>query len=557
MEIRYSDYDFFDLKTPFRLGASHLELAVSSVTPSTVDFLSSPVLSLYGRVKHLIVGLIDLTPLVGAFFIWIDRYLNSCEIVDLRTDLKAKETILSTPQFRGYRYQTPGQPAVLMFNERPVNFLVKALLGFDPETKPGSGEPFAFHKPSSVKSAIKWGLWWDNPIEVSAIGALAVLFKEGSSPLQPLGEKSMDAYLGRKVFRISHRELKSTLESQKILISPLIPRAFYLGLKEAFYIDKVTYLPRKRSDTFTLSELTRENHRFPNLKRYLRTVEQNPRHYGFTGEREQLSFKRVWDLTLYQIGAMVVKTEEWRCLVDENFLIEEREVGRKDGLLLLNLSGIRDLPRFEGKYKPFHQKVMEHTFRCGIIAAGKEAHFVVPAVGMGIGGGDPGVYWRAFLDAVVSSGSDLSGIYVNPTHQKTKAGPFSGYQGEEFASLLEEYKRAHPKSEGLKRIVNLYERQTDLLFLAKNLKKRFPDQTVALINPSDPDATLGNIVGEQINEIRSNGTTEENFTALGTNGLCFEKITGIFSDVARRVIQMDPPGVSNLPASFFSRFFSW
>ncbi len=55
-------------------------------------------------------------------------------------------------------------------------------------------------------------------------------------------------------------------------------------------------------------------------------------------------------------------------------------------------------------------------------------------------------------------------------------------------------------------------------------------------NASDPDVTLGNHVGEYVNNLDHPPTTEENYTALGTNGLCFEYLSSVRSD-PNRVIQ--------------------
>jgi hypothetical protein len=55
----------------------------------------------------------------------------------------------------------------------------------------------------------------------------------------------------------------------------------------------------------------------------------------------------------------------------------------------------------------------------------------------------------------------------------------------------------------------------------------YPDRVVSLLNASDPDVTLGFHVGEYVNNFPHCSTTEENYTAIGTNGLCFEDISGV------------------------------
>jgi len=63
------------------------------------------------------------------------------------------------------------------------------------------------------------------------------------------------------------------------------------------------------------------------------------------------------------------------------------------------------------------------------------------------------------------------------------------------------------------------------------LKQDHPGKTVSLVNASDPDVTLGNHVGEYVNKLCHADTTEENLTALGTNGICFETVTGVHERV--------------------------
>jgi len=76
----------------------------------------------------------------------------------------------------------------------------------------------------------------------------------------------------------------------------------------------------------------------------------------------------------------------------------------------------------------------------------------------------------------------------------------------------------------------LFKDNSDLLQLSYNLKIQFPDETVSIFNASDPDVTLGYHVGEYTNNFPHTSTTEENYTAMGTNGLCFEHITQVHED---------------------------
>jgi hypothetical protein len=161
---------------------------------------------------------------------------------------------------------------------------------------------------------------------------------------------------------------------------------------------------------------------------------------------------------------------------------------------------------------------------------------------MGVWGGDPDLYWRAFLAAVIRGGAPFERIFVNPGHQTTRTGgPFNGYSGEEFQIILDETIRRceasgdHLAVANLRKIVNLFDRKTDVVHLSSQLKAAYPDRIVSLFNASDPDVTLGNHVGEYVNRLGGAPTTEENYTALGTNGLCFEGITGVHADPLRVV----------------------
>jgi hypothetical protein len=115
----------------------------------------------------------------------------------------------------------------------------------------------------------------------------------------------------------------------------------------------------------------------------------------------------------------------------------------------------------------------------------------------------------------------------------TTDGPYRGYRGEEFAQILDEYQIRYPRNLNLRKIANLFDQKTDLLLLARNLKKACPERIVSLFNASDPDVTLGSHVGEYVNNIGHSPTTEENFAAAGTSGLGFEDITGVLADPTR------------------------
>jgi len=183
---------------------------------------------------------------------------------------------------------------------------------------------------------------------------------------------------------------------------------------------------------------------------------------------------------------------------------------------------------------------MTDTFKTAMIATG-DGFLVFPAVGMGVCKGDPSVYWYAFLDAVIDCGSNVKQIFVNPGHAPTPYGRFEGCTGNEFKLILEEFLNNKKDTKGydnLKKVYDLFEQKTDVVQLSYNLKKSFSNDKVYLYNASDPDVTLGNHVGEYTNNCPHTSTTEENYTAMGTNGLCFETITKVFEG-KDRVIQVN------------------
>ncbi|NDB84853.1 MAG: hypothetical protein EB127_19410, partial [Alphaproteobacteria bacterium] len=228
-----------------------------------------------------------------------------------------------------------------------------------------------------------------------------------------------------------------------------------------------------------------------------------------------------------------------------------REVGDRDAIRLINACGIRGIRQEDLK---INQRIMQATFKAAL--QGAESGFVVfPAVGMGVWRGGPEVYWPAFLEALEScKGDNIDVIFINPRHQATASGPWQGSTGEElpmFVSdrvnalsiLIEEAEDSEKieyqrRLDNLSKIANLYEDETDLLQLAYRLKKGCPDKTVSIFNASDPDVTLGNHVTEYMNNCpHGASTTEEHYSMLGTNGLCFESITGVHEDPSR-IIQV-------------------
>lgn len=452
-----------------------------------------------------------------------------------------ESTIRKTPQFNYYGFASSPTTHLTDLGKRPANLFFKSLFGEDPTTQPGSGLLFAFNKPlSSVRSEI-FGKYDSTVISVCALGEKVIPYALQGKKAVASTPVDLTYFLGENTYQISAGEIKAMIESQKVYVSSLIPKYFYTEMKKALHSDGIVTLPANNRSVATLDEIAKSNDpKLYHLGQFLNSVANNPAYFGFVDNGTMLPYDTVKSLTLYQVGAMILKAEDYRSFVGNGYQIMERSIGTDDAILLLSASGIRGFHKTtsvpgNGAHQ-LDQKIMRHTFKAALQAMGKDAYAVFPAVGMGVWGGDPNIYWRAFLDAVVEAGADLDKIFINPGHQKTPYGPYKGYGGEEFEQILAEYKRVHPSNENLGKIVNLFSQKTDLLLLAINLKRAAPDKTVAIFNASDPDVTLGNHVGEYVNNLCHSPTTEENFAAAGTSGLGFEGITGVLNDT-NRIIQ--------------------
>lgn len=349
------------------------------------------------------------------------------------------------------------------------------------------------------------------------------------------------AVFGEKEFKISREELKQMLDSQEIFLSPLIPEAFYMGFKEALDKEPHAILPGGASaaggNSFCLvGDLLKDTRKWPvgdlkHLREFMKKVDQDPIFYGFDRD----SYKEFKRLTLYQVGSMVIKREDYRILTDENGQMRERNVGDEDAIRLVNGCGIRMFEETMAYGKEMEcREILTNMFKTALAAAEKGI-VIFPAVGMGVWKGDPAVYWAAFIEAIRQSDQDFDVIYVNPNHGPTPKENiiFSGSMGEEFQLILDGYLQLPDLTEAQKakllKIRNLREGNEgkDIAQLAAQMKKRHPGTIVSLFNASDPDVTLGNHVGEYVNNTPHTYTTEENYTAMGTNGVCFEKITGV------------------------------
>lgn len=439
------------------------------------------------------------------------------------------DLIKNAPVFAGYRIDLPsGHPcegAVISGAAlRPANLFFNALFKGTTisTTLPGSGQLFAFNTRHSVirdfyhKKAI---LTPDAEVAFCAKGVIStVLDRQNRERTVDLGE-----IFGSHTYKISYKEIFDLLDSQKIFVSSLLPLPFYKGLKAAMLADHMVILPGNDHAPILLEELRATQ---TNMGAFLRQVKAEPMKFGFTSQKAS---EELFSMTLYQIGALVVKRENYQLFVDGNGKIIPRNPGERDAIRLINACGIRGI-RSQKTDPKFNKKIMQAAFKTAFVAAGRGI-VIFPAVGMGVWRGDPDLYWRAFFNAVLKAPDSIETIFVNPRHQVTPYGKYRGAHGEEFQRIFEEYcfryKNVESKLDKLRKIYNLYDSQKDVLQLAHYLKKIYPEKIISLFNASDPDVTLGYHVGQYVNNRPHTTTTEENYTAMGSNGWCAEGITGV------------------------------
>lgn len=342
-----------------------------------------------------------------------------------------------------------------------------------------------------------------------------------SNGLEERNFKASDLF-GTNTFRLSWKEVQEVIDSQEIFTSPFLPENFYRALKSAMLKDGLIELPGSESmGLVLLKEMT------GHVKSLVEDASKDPKKYGFTRKEH---FDTLKELTIYQIGSMVVKSEKCFVIIDGKMQIRERKVGDKDDIVLINACGIRGVS-MEKTPQRYNRAIMKENFKTALCAA-KNGFVVFPAVGMGIWRGDPDLYWNAFLEAIVESDQKFEGIFVNPGHRATPEGSiYAGKKGEEFQIILQKYKEKYTNDAGklakLEQIVDLFQEKSDVLELATHLKKKFPEQRVSVFNASDPDVTLGYHVGEYTNNFPHGITTEENYAAGTTSGLNFEGVTQI------------------------------
>ncbi|MBA2728746.1 MAG: hypothetical protein H0U49_11315, partial [Parachlamydiaceae bacterium] len=337
-----------------------------------------------------------------------------------------------------------------------------------------------------------------------------------------------------------------TVQSQKIYVSSLLPLEFYRGFKTAMENDGVVELRFirdgngniQRERPAKLRDLLISTWDTTAVSRFLLKVKNDPKKFGF---KDANDFDRLLTLSTYQIGAMVVKSEDYHVFVDGSGKIVKREVGDQDSIRLLNACGIRPDAGVKPNTDFLNRNILKENFKAAFAAA-ESGILVFPAHGLSVWGGSPEIYWKAFLDAVIETDQTFDAILVNPNHTKSKWPNFVGKSGEEFNDFLKTYIDNYREFENnpdlkivkkLKSIHNLREKNPDPVQLARELKKSYPEKVISLFNASDPDVTLGNHVGEDTNKQSQIIATKENYAAMGTNGLCFEKITNVHHDLNR------------------------
>ncbi len=449
------------------------------------------------------------------------------------------EVIKEAPPFNGYKLEVDegfGRENIILTSPTvgPHNLFISALSQKTLKTTmPGSGKLYAFTTPQETVIDFFESLKAhpDRVVEFNAVG------KQGnatsSSNRSVVFENiALDRIYGTHTFRMTHNEVTELLKSQQIFLSPLIPRPFYLGLKKAMKQDNVIELPVASVGKQAGKATTK----------FIESAKARPKDYGFKTQHE---LNAILSLTWYEMGSLVVKSEQYYLFIDIKGKIREREVAGTVPIHLINACGLR---HFTSSSNATREKVLPEMFKTALYAA-QEGIVVFPAVGMGVWRGDPAVYWKAFFDAVLDSEMPIQKILINPRHQITpqsSSKKYSGCNGSEFATILEERRKVHAQDPAklakLNKIVNLYESQQDVLQLAHELQQAFPHIKVSLLNASDPDVTLGYHVGEYTNNVPHTFTTEENYTRAGTNGICWEWLTGVFTptDNPSRVIQATP-----------------
>lgn len=444
--------------------------------------------------------------------------------------LRILKALYKSPTFHDYKIKLPSNHIchdisdVMNVSKRPANLWLKSLFtGSSIDVVPPNreGNLFAYNCPhQTVVDFIEKNIR-TNPNKTFKVTAKGVAGHIGGHNIADLSE-----IYGPSTYEMSYQEVLDIIDSQTIYLSSLLPKPFYLGLKEAMRKDGIVLLPNIiLGDAQSL-----------HVYLFLKEVAKDPQKYGFKDANHFAVFK---ELSLYQIGSMVVKTQKFHVISDGDGKIRERKAGTKDDTWLIDACGLRDFFYRKNLTPSAKKQIMLETFKA-VLREANSGFILIPAIGMGVWKGDPEIYWQALIEAIATTETDIEKIFVNPVHGKTLSGTYTGCGGEEFQKMLEARIGVANGEEKVRlaKVYNLINKgKKDIVQLAHELKMEFPSKKISLVNASDPDVTIGFHLGEYTNNLTNSHppTTEEHDAAIGTNALCFEGITQVLKYSDTRV----------------------
>jgi hypothetical protein len=430
MEINYANTTFFF--NNIALAKRHFIVAFSGTDQQSMKELwrrgfvayadpENP-MTLFGRAKHLAFGLLDGIPLVGIIAAYVDYLLNGATSLPPHLAKEAKKAVEETPVFNAYSFSRSPHTHLTDIGKRPANLLYKALFGgSDPTTQPGSGALFAFSDGAKRARDHLFGFWRSATFSLSAKGESSLVWQNGNAP----EKKDLTQYLGENTFNISIEEVQALLKSQRVHLPRFLSNDFYLGLKQALKKDGIVILPGSDRNPLTIQDVLDAEYPEPTTYQKLFGINPSPENKAlyFTQQffktdprAKDHTFARQGQfnsLSLYQLGAFVVKSEDYYCLVENGYGLAQREVGDRDALRLISISGIRGFATHDDH--ELDRMIMKSAFSSALASTGRRGYVVLPAVGMGVWGGDPDVYWRSFFDAVVDHADEIPSLSIPAT----------------------------------------------------------------------------------------------------------------------------------------------
>jgi hypothetical protein len=215
-------------------------------------------------------------------------------------------------------------------------------------------------------------------IKFSSKGIESKLFlkENNNNKIKEVEIKDLSDVYGDKEYNISIKEIKDVLNSQKIYLNKIIPKKFYLEFKKAMLDDDIVVLPvNKDYVPLKFCEFESEN-----CKNLVENVIKAPEEYGFKSKEEM---EELFNLSVYQIGAMIIKTEDYYIFLDDDGKIKERKVGDNDSIQLINACGIRNFKHMKKEEEiKINKKIITETFSMSLKIS-KNGIIIIPAVGMG------------------------------------------------------------------------------------------------------------------------------------------------------------------------------